>query len=412
MCQQALMKMPTEFFIALRYLKARKKGFFAFLTTLIAVGGTTLGVAALVITLSVMSGFQKDIRDKILGVQPHIVMTRVDGNAFNDYKELQEIFSENKDIVSTSPFIYRQGIIRSIGTSGSTGVIIKAINYADEDAMVRISGQIQVSDMEFKGLNAGEIILGSEMAKSIMATAGDEIVLMFPSNFGSMPKMYKFKVVAVFHSGMYDFDSSLGYIDLAYAQNIFSMEDEVSGISLQTHDFDKAVIIADGIQKEFTYPYRVKAWIEMNKNLFSALKLEKIMMFLILGLIILVAAFNIISNLLLLSVQKSKEIGIMSAVGFSKFSIAKIFFYEGLVVGLLGTVLGLILGMGISFILKYFEIFKLPKGVYYVDKLPIAIIPSDIISVAICAFVITVIAGIYPAYQVSKLDPLEAIRYG
>ena len=382
------------------------------MTTLIAVGGTTLGVAALVITLSVMSGFQKDIRDKILGIQPHIMMTKIDGNAFTDYKEIIETLKENKNVIASSPFIYRQGIIRSVGTAASTGLIVKAVNFKDEDAMVGISGQIQISDMDSDGLNDGEIILGSEIAKSISVTAGDEIVLMFPSNFGSMPKMYKFKIMALFHSGMYDFDSSLGFIDLSYAQSIFNMEGEVSGISIQTRDFDKAVLIASEIQKKFTYPYRVKAWIEMNKNLFSALKLEKIMMFLILGLIILVAAFNIISNLLLLSVQKSKEIGIMSAVGFSKAAIAKIFFYEGLVVGFLGTVFGLALGTGISLILKYFEIFKLPQGIYYVDKLPIAIIPWDIFSVAVCAFVITVLAGIYPAYQVSKLDPLEAIRYG
>ena len=169
---------------------------------------------------------------------------------------------------------------------------------------------------------------------------------------------------------------------------------------------------ASQLQKDLSYPYRVKAWIEMNRNLFSALKLEKIMMFLILGLIILVAAFNIISNLLLLSVQKSKEIGIMSAMGFSKFSISKIFFYEGLIVGSCGTALGITFGLVVSFVLKYFNIFKLPKGIYYVDKLPVTVIPADIVMVAASAFIITVAAGIYPAYQVSKLEPLEAIRYG
>ncbi|MDR1196352.1 MAG: ABC transporter permease [Endomicrobium sp.] len=404
--------MSTEFFIALRYLKARKKGFFSFLTTLIAIGGTTLGVGALVITLSVMSGFQHDIRDKILGIQPHIMMTRADGGEFTDYEEIQKEIKEDKSVISSSPFIYRQGMIRTIGSSLSAGIIVKAVNFKEEDSMVGLSSQVQISDIDFDGLGGAQIMLGSEIAKSVGVTAGDEIVLMFPSSFTSMPKMYKFKVMALFHSGMYDFDSSLGFIDLSYAQQIFSMEGGVSGISIQTADFDKAVISAERLQKEFSYPYRVKAWIELNKNLFSALKLEKIMMFLILGLIILVAAFNIVSNLLLLSVQKSKEIGIMSAVGFSKISIAKIFFYEGLVVGFLGTVLGMILGTGISLVLKHFEIFKLPQGIYYVDRLPIAIIASDIFSVAVCAFIITVIAGIYPAYQVSKLDPLEAIRYG
>jgi lipoprotein-releasing system permease protein len=404
--------MLVEFFIAFRYLKARKKGFFAFLTTMIAIGGTTLGVAALVITLSVMSGFQKDIRDKILGIQSHVVMNRIDGSTFTDYKKIQEEIKGNKNIKASSPFIYKHGMIRALGSSLSSGLIIKAVNFKDEDAMVNLSKHIQISDMDFDGIGEGQIVLGSEIAKSIGATAGDEVILMFPSNFASMPKMYKFKIMALFHSAMYDFDSSLGFIDVSYAQKIFSMEGEVSGINIQTYNFDKAVNIAAQLQREFGYPYRIKAWIELNKNLFSALKLEKIMMFLILGLIILVAAFNIISNLLLLSVQKSKEIGIMSAIGFSKLSIAKIFFYEGIVVGFFGTFLGLVFGLGISLILKYFEIFKLPHGVYYVDRLPVAIIPLDIFSVAACAFIITVFAGIYPAYQVSKLEPLEAIRYG
>jgi len=408
------MSISTELFIAFRYLKARKKGFFSVLTTFIAVGGTTLGVAALVITLAIMSGFQNDIRDKILGIQPHISITRIDGEAFKDYERVEARVKENKYVTGYSPFIYRQGIIRSLATAASTGIIIKAVDFKSEDKMVGLSKQITVSDTRFNGERIGEkgIILGSELAKTIGVTAGDDVVVMFPSNFGTMPKMYKFTVMAVMHSGMYDFDSSLGFMDLSEAQDIFGMEGEVSGVSVQTISFDKAVDIAEKLQREITFPYRVKAWIELNRNLFSALKLEKIMMFLILGLIILVAAFNIISNLLLLSVQKSKEIGIMSAMGFSKGSIAKIFFFEGLVVGSLGTFLGIIFGTGISLILKRFEIFKLPQGIYYVDRLPVAIIPGDIVMVAVCAFIITVLAGIYPAYQVSKLDPLEAIRYG
>jgi lipoprotein-releasing system permease protein len=224
--------------------------------------------------------------------------------------------------------------------------------------------------------------------------------------------MYKFTVTAILHSGMYDFDSSFAFMDIHEAQDLFLMQGEISALGVHTVNVDKALITAEQIQEELNYPYLARAWIEMNKNLFSALKLEKIMMFLILGLIILVAAFNIISNLLLLSVQKFKEIGIMSAMGFSRFVIAKIFFFEGIIVGLIGTILGMFTGISISLVLKYFDIFKLPKGVYYVDRLPIAILPNDVIFVALCAFLITVFAGIYPAYQVSKLNPLEAIRGG
>lgn len=408
------MKMSPELFIAIRYLKARKKGFFSMLTTFIAIGGTTLGVGALVITLAIMSGFQTDIRDKILGIQPHINITKVDGNPFNEYKEIADKVKENNLVVNTSPFIYKQGIIRGLESGASTGIVIKAIDFESEDKMVGLSQQINIKEIDFNNKEIGhkKIILGSELAKSIGSTAGDEIVLMFPSSFGSIPKMHKFTVSALIHTGMYDFDSSLGFMDLNEAQNLFMMSDEVSGISVNVQSFDKAVEAAAEIQHSLSFPYRAKAWIEMNKNLFAAFKLEKIMMFLILALIIIVAAFNIISNLLLLGVQKSKEIGILSAMGFSKKSIAKIFFYEGFIVGIIGTVLGLIIGIGISLILKYFEIVKLPEGIYYVDKLPVAIIPFDLFIVALSAFIITVLASIYPAYQISKLDPLEAIRYG
>jgi lipoprotein-releasing system permease protein len=406
--------LPVELFIAFRYLKARKKGFLSLLTTFIAVGGTALGVASLIVTLAVMSGFQSDIRNKILGIQPHIIVTRIDGGVFKNYLAIEDKIKKNKPVLNASPFIYKQGIIRGLNSSVLTGIIVKAVNYESENAMLNLSKQIKVSNINFDNKKIGEksIILGSELAKSIVSSAGDEIVLMFPSSLGSIPKMYKFVIAAVIESGMYDFDSSLGFIDLKEGQELFSMQDEITGFDVNTNNFDKAVTTALQLQNNLSYPYRAKAWIEMNKNLLSALKLEKIMMFLILGLIILVAALNIISNLLLLSIQKSKEVGIMSAMGFSKFKISKIFFYEGIVVGFTGNILGIISGLAVSFTLKYFDIFKLPKDVYYVNKLPATIIPSDIVIVAASAFIITVLAGIYPAYQVSKLDPLEAVRYG
>jgi lipoprotein-releasing system permease protein len=405
------MTLPIEIFIAFRYLKARKNGVFSLITTLIAIGGTTLGVAALIITLAVMSGFQTDIKNKILGVQPHIVITRVDGFPFNNSSEIATKVKENKSVEQTSGFIYRQGIIRNLETSAATGIVVKAVDFETEDKMVDLSGAVVEQMVDFNGkLGAREIVLGDELAKHIGVYAGSDVALMFPTDLTSMPRMYKFRVIAIVHSGMYDFDSSLGFIDIKEAQKLFAMPNEVGGLGVRTVNIDKVETVAKQISSTLPNAYHTRAWIEMNQNLFSALKLEKVMMFLILGLIILVAAFNIISNILLLSVQKSKEIGILSAMGFSKFVTAKIFFYEGVIVGFLGTSLGLIFGLCVSLILKYFEIFKLPKGVYYVDKLPIAILPQDVLFVVICAFVITVLAGIYPAYQVSKLDPLQAIR--
>lgn len=406
--------LSVEFFVAIRYLKSRRKNFFSVLTTFIALGGTALGVAVLIVTLAVMSGFQNDIRKKILGIQSHIMVTRIDGRSFKDYIKVKDKINTNKNILSVSPFIFRQGVIKSLNSKSVTGILIKAIDYENENKILNLSNQIILSNMNFDWKKVGEksIILGSELAKNISVNAGDRVILMFPNNFFNVPKMYEFLVSAIIQSGMYDFDSSIGFIDLEEGQRVFLMQNEITGLDVYIGDFYDALKVSLQLQKDLSYPYATKTWIEMNKNLFSALKLEKIMMFLILLLIILVAAFNIISNLLLLSFQKSKDIGIMSAIGFSRLSISKIFFYEGIIVGFVGIFLGIISGLVISFILKWSNIFKLPKGVYYIDKLPVTILPIDIIMVAAVAFIITVTAGIYPAYQVSKLDPLEVIRYG
>ncbi|MDR3281705.1 MAG: ABC transporter permease [Endomicrobium sp.] len=406
--------LPVEFFVAMRYLKASKKNFFSLLTTFIAIGGTALGVAALVVTLAIMSGFQKDIRDKILGVQSHIIVTKIDGESFKNYLLVKNKIKTNKSVVEVAPFIYRQGIIRSLNSPTSIGVVIKAVEYKSEDSMLNFSKKIIISDEKFfegKRIGKKSIILGNELAKNINVNAGDEVILMFPENFSNIPKMYMFTVLAIVRFGMYEFDSTLGFIDLDEGQRLFSMQGDITGLDVHTNNFYKVATTASELEKDFSSSYSVKTWIDMNKNLFSALRIEKVMMFLILGLIILVAAFNIISNLLLLSVQKLKEIGIMSAMGFSKFSISKIFFYEGISVGFTGTILGIILGLLISLALRHLDIFKLPKGVYYVDKLPVVIIPTDVLTVAMSAFLISVISGIYPAYQISKLDPLKAIKY-
>ncbi|MBQ3835458.1 MAG: ABC transporter permease [Elusimicrobia bacterium] len=402
----------AELFIAYRYIKARRKGFFAFLTTLIAIGGTTLGVCALVITLSVMTGFQQDIRTKILGIQPHIYLSKVDGTLFDDYKEVAQDLYSFDFVKASAPYIFGQSIIKKQGYTQGTGALIKGIDLQAENDLMGLSNKIKKDNIiSDNAISSDGIILGNELANSIHAQVGDFVIVMFPSQMSSVPKMKKLKIEAVFHSGMYEYDTTLAYVDLKTADEMFAFDGGVSGLAIRTDSFDKANIYAKDLQSALGYPFKARSWIDMNKNLFSALKLEKLMMFIILALIIIVASFNIISNILLLSVEKAKEIGILSAMGFSKLSISKIFFYEGFIVGSIGTVLGLMAGLLISYGLKNFEIFKLPQGVYYVDRLPVVIIPTDIILVALCAFVITVISGLYPAYQVSKLEPLEAIKY-
>jgi len=402
--------MSLEFFIAWRYLKARRKGVFTLLTSIIAVGGITLGVAALIITLAVMSGFHADIKDKILGVQPHLVVLKNNYEPFKEYTLVMDNINKNVHVKAAAPFVYGQTIIRH-GRQG-IGAAVKGIDPRAEDKLVALN-RIVLSSTPWKpSISPGDIILGVELAQSIGVTSGEEVVLMTPGVYAMMPRMEKFRVVTLFHSGMYEYDANLAYVNLADAQRLFGLEGSVTGIGIAVDDWDKADAIGGDIQKTIGGSYWVRSWQRMNRNLFAALKLEKIMMFIILALIIIVAAFNIISNLLLLTVEKTKEIGILSALGFSKNRIAKIFFFEGLILGLTGIATGLVAGCGLSLLLKKYQFVQLPPDVYYLDKLPVRILPGDVSIVILATLAITLVAGIYPAYQVTKLDPLEAIRYG
>jgi len=402
--------MPLEIFIALRYLKASRRGVFTFLTSIIAVGGIALGVAALIITLAVMSGFHTDIKSKILGVQPHLVILKNNYEPFSEYAAVCGQLLNNKNVKAAAPFVYGQTILRH-GQS-STGAAVKGIDTAEEDKLVSLNKIILADKPGPTVIKDGEIILGVELAQNLGVMKGQDVVLMMPGLYAMIPQMKKFRVGALFHSGMYEYDANLAYINLSDAKALMDTKGGVTGVGVSLKDWDNAEAVGRDIQKNLGEGFWVRSWQRMNQNLFAALKLEKIMMFIILALIIIVAAFNIISNLLLLTVEKTKEIGILSALGFSKNSVARIFFFEGLILGLSGTISGIILGCGLSLLLKKYQFVHLPADVYYLDRLPVIILPWDIANVVCAALVITLIASVYPAYQVTKLDPLEAIRYG
>lgn len=402
--------MPLELFIAFRYLKATRRGVFTFLTTIIAVGGITLGVAALIVTLAVMSGFHTDIKSKILGVQPHLVILKINYEPFSEYAAICERLSKNKEVKVAAPFVYGQTILRH-GQS-SIGAAVKGIDPAAEDRLVALNKIILYDKPGPTVIKDGEILLGVELAQNLGVIKGQDVVLMMPGVYAMVPQMKKFKVSALFHSGMYEYDANLAYINLTDAKALMDTKDGVTGVGVSLKDWDKADAIGKEIQKDLSDGFWVRSWQRMNQNLFAALKLEKIMMFIILALIIIVAAFNIISNLLLLTVEKTKEIGILSALGFGKKSIARIFFFEGLILGLSGIISGTALGCGLSLLLKKYQFVHLPADVYYLDRLPVIILPWDITNVICATLVITLLASVYPAYQITRLDPLEAIRYG
>lgn len=402
--------MPLELFIALRYLKARRNGVFTMLTTLIAVGGITLGVAALIITLAVMSGFHRDIREKILGIQPHLIILKDNSRPLTEFSTIEKIAASAGGVRATAPFVYGQVILRSSG--GTSGAIIKGVDFAREDALVGLRKRIAAGSVPQDGLGLEGIMVGKELARNLGLTLGQDLIVMTSGGEGMIPRMSRFKVTAFFNSGMYEYDANLAFVSLDAGRKVLNLGGAVTGIGVSLNDEDDADKIERRIQAMAGGAYWIRSWQQMNHNLFAALKLEKIMMFIILGLIIIVAAFNIISNLLLLTVEKTREIGILSAMGISKRRIARIFYFEGFIVGGAGIALGLVLGVGLSLLLKHYQFIQLPADVYYLDYFPVRLLLGDVAGVTAVAFIITVLASVYPAYQVTRLDPIEAIRYG
>jgi lipoprotein-releasing system permease protein len=408
------MKLPYQVFIALRYLKSKKKYRAVSVTTAISIGGVAVGVMALLVVLSVMSGFHQDLQKKILGANAHIIIRDYKG-AIQDYETAAEKLKGEKGIVSYAPFVLGQVMVSS--GHRTHGVFMRGINPGTESQTTDILSSIKEGD--FKKLSAeGDvpgIILGKELASSLGVFVNDYLNIVSPLGkigpMGMLPKVRQFKVVAIFEIGMFEYDSSLVLTNISAAQNFFDMDKTISGVEVRLQDIYQAPQIKKHLQEKLGFPYYVMDWMEMNKNLFSALKLEKFAMFVILVLIILVASFNIISNLIMNVIEKSREIAILKAIGATNKAIMAIFIFQGLFIGLIGTTTGVLGGFGLGYILNTYQIIKLPADVYYLSHLPVKMNLFDFITVSVSAITITFLATIYPAWQAAKLDPVEPLRY-
>ncbi|OGS05020.1 MAG: hypothetical protein A3G41_01065 [Elusimicrobia bacterium RIFCSPLOWO2_12_FULL_59_9] len=410
--------MSFEFFIAERYLKAKRKGLFAMVTTSIGVAGIMIGVAALVTTLAVMNGFHSDIRKKIVGAQAHVAVYGDAGPA--SLSELEKTLQKEKDIVAWSPFSLGQVILTVSGRS--LGVVVKGIDLDRTFAVNDLRKSLIEGDWEklrmkaLPGAPERGIVLGNELAKNLGAWLGDEVLLVSPKGMetpmGMVPKMEKFRVAGLVQTGYYEFDNSMAYLNLSSAERFFGPEFQASGIEIRLSELEKADAVARRLQEALGGRYSVRSFSQMNKTLFAALKLEKTMMFIILTLIVLVAAFNIASNLILFSMEKTRDIGILKAMGATPRSIWKIFCWEGVLIGGLGVAAGVALGLGLSWFIGRYPIVRLPADVYYISKVPVAVDFGDVAAVALWSFVLCVLATLYPAYKASRVDPVEAIHYG
>ena len=408
------MRLPYQVFIALRYLKSKKKYRAVSVTTAISIGGVAVGVMALLVVLSVMSGFHLDLQKKILGANAHIIIRDYKG-AIQDYETAAEKLKGEKGIVSYAPFVLGQVMVSS--GDRTHGVFMRGINPNTESQTTDILASIKEGN--FKKLSVeGDvpgIILGKELASSLGVFVNDTVNIVSPLGkigpMGMLPKVRQFKVVAIFEIGMFEYDSSLVLTNISAAQDFFDMGKTISGIEVRLQDIYQAPQIKINLQKRLGFPYYAMDWMEMNKNLFSALKLEKFAMFVILVLIILVASFNIISNLIMNVIEKSREIAILKAIGATNKAIMAIFIFQGLFIGLIGTTTGVLGGFGLGYILNTYQIIKLPADVYYLSHLPVKMNLFDFITVSVSAITITFLATIYPAWQAAKLDPVEPLRY-
>ena len=417
--------MRYEWFIGLRYLKAKRKQTFISIITVISIVGVTVGVMALIIVLSVMSGFESTLKEKILGTQADLVLMKATQEGMDHYEEVLKKVESVKGVVSAAPFIFSQVMLSS--ESGVSGVVLKGIDPDQEGRVTELARNIKAGNLQnLKTGGEGDlpgILLGVELAKHLNLSVNDPIQVISPlgtmTPMGMMPKMKRFRVVGVFQSGMYEFDNTIAYISLDSAQKFFGMGSHVTGIQVKTTDIYKVTEIGREIRRKTGFPYWTKDWMEMNRNLFSALRLEKIAMFIILVLIVLVAAFNIISTLIMVVMEKNKDIAILKSMGAPPGGILRIFIIEGLVVGVVGTALGAILGLAAAlnlekitaFVENLFGFKVLPSDVYYIDKLPSQVNPMDVGVIVVTAILISLLATLYPSWRASKLDPAEALRY-
>ncbi len=411
--------MSFEYFIGGRYLRAKHKQAFLSLITMLSIAGVTVGVMALIVVIAVMAGFEADLKHRILGVESHVVLMR-HGSPFSDYRGIFEQVINTDGVEAATPFIYSQCMLRS--TSGMSGAVMRGIDPDSAGRVIKILDSLvllNLKQMNQEGnstVSEPGIILGSELARNLGVGTGDAVYMMsfrgMISPIGHLPAMKRFKVAGLFESGMYEYDKSLAYIHLNEAQKILRMGDSVTGIEVRVNDVYDAGNIAETIVADLGFPYWAKDWMRMNRNLFSALKLEKKVMFIILALIVLVAAFNIASTLIMMVMGKTRDIAILKAMGATDSSIRKIFIFKGMIIGSVGTTLGVCMGFILCKLLEKYKFIDLPGDVYYISTLPVRLESLDVFLIAAASMMICFIATLYPAHQASRLNPVEAIRYG
>ncbi len=422
------MALPYEVFIGLRYLRAKRRQRTISLNTFVSVAGITLGVAALIGTLGIMTGFKEDVQSKIIGTTSHIIVQDRTKDTLTEYEHHVQQVEQVPNVIAATPFIYKQVLLS--GQAGVQGIILRGIDPKREGSVTELGRNLKVGTLDdltkpinvtVAGPTEGQmeqalrpgIILGKELALRLGAFVGDAINVVSPvgpvSAVSITPKIRSYAVVGLFESGMYEYDSSLAYISIDEAQKFFNLGQTVTGIEVKVTDIFQAADVAREIEHSLGFPYSARDWMQLNRNLFSALKLEKTMMYLLLVLITIVASFNIVSTLTMIVTEKQKEIAILKAMGATRKSIMRIFMLNGLIIGLAGTALGIPLGYAFLWFIQHYWTFD--PTVYYIAKIPVHVQAVDVFLVSATSILISFAATLFPSLQASKLDPAAALRY-
>ena len=415
-------KLPYELFIGLRYTRAKRKNHFISFISLTSMIGIALGVAALIVVLSVMNGFQSELRTRILGVASHIEITGAN-NQLGQWQALEKQVKADPQVIASAPYVMAQGML-SYGQAVQ-GALVRGVLPAYEDKVADLGKNMKAGKLS--DLRAGEfgVVLGADLAQLLGVSVGEKVVLMAPQGqftpTGVVPRIKQFKVVGLFQIGMYEYDAGLALIHMDDAVKLYRMGDNVSGLRLKLNDLFDAPAEANKLSQNLSPSgaYYVTDWTQQHANFFKAVQLEKKVMFIILTLIVAVAAFNIVSTLVMAVTDKRADIAIMRTFGASPRSIMAIFMVQGALIGIIGTLIGAVVGVIIAlnigtiipFIEQLFHVQFLAKDVYYISDLPSKLESNDVITIVVMSFVLSLLATLYPSYKASTINPAEALRY-
>jgi lipoprotein-releasing system permease protein len=410
--------MSFETFVAKKYFRAKRRTGFISIITFVSIAGVTIGVTALILVLSVMNGFESEVRSKLIDADAHIRLRKFYTQPITEVDKLINTAMARPEVIGASPIIRKECMIRSGYTQRPTAVKAIDLNTIGDVSNIRQKmklGELDFSEKEVDGKKLSGIVLGRYLADRLLALDIGEVVTLFtiPEEGGifSQPQVKQFYLAGIVEFGYYEYDRIFSFISLEAGQKLFRMPQSISWVEIKIDDYNQAGTVAEAIEDELGYPYTTLTWFDLNKSLFSWIEIEKWGAFVILSLIIMVAAFNIISSLIMIVMEKTREIGILKSMGATSNSIMKIFMYEGIGVGIIGTFLGSLIGYTVGFLQLKYKIISLPADVYIIDSLPIEMHMSDFVSISIIALVLCFLASVYPAFKASRLYPVEAIRY-